>query len=618
MITTILALIIAIITVLISGAIGKKVFDYLKIDTSNHEKVLFATVTGFGIISVILFFLGIVHLYYRITIIVLLILSIIFLNKGMIWTLSNLKNIIMEIITLKGRTITHFFKILLLLFIICNLFFSFTPEVQWDSLVYHLTVPKIYVEQNSIVEIAYDYHSYFPKLTEIFFIIGETLSLDQFSKCFMFLFNLFLILGAYVFCRDKWDKEVAIIVATILYTIPIMAIYQPTTYNDIAMTLFLFYACIAFLKSKKERSWVYICGIMIGSAAATKIISISMLGFFSIYYFISVKKRIKFRLADIIIIILMCLLIVTPWLTLAYVQTKNPVYPFFYNVLGGEGWTSEIEEFWGDLRKDFGPGRTLITLLTTPWNLTMHPMLYGPIYGYTPLFLIFIPLFLLLRIYRKEKTALFFLYFIIYYIIIWFLLASDGRYIFPILPACTIISTLTIIYLWKQKKSIYKILIPILLIIIILSNLVMFAIMNRNTAQVLLGIQKKDEYLQNHIQNYELVQWINQNLEEDAKIFVANDDRTYFIDREYIRGYPIIQGHIDYTKIESDNKLREILKQGGITHIILTKHETDQGITLTPFQFKYNNKVNYLWTEIINNHGEFIIEKNNVYLYKLG
>ncbi len=78
------------------------------------------------------------------------------------------------------------------------------------------------------------------------------------------------------------------------------------------------------------------------------------------------------------------------------------------------------------------------------------------------------------------------------------------------------------------------------MILILISNIVLLIVIHRNAFQFLAGIQTKEDYIQHYLQNYEMTQWINTHLEDNAYIFVANDDRTYFIDKPYFRGYAII------------------------------------------------------------------------------
>lgn len=620
MIQTLLSIGLASLFLLIAAGVGKRIIEFLGLKAEPQEVAIFATVVGIGSMGTLFFFLGIFHLYYKSILALFFILGGIFFYKEILWVTQRIKEIITEIIKIKQNKVLQACTIILLIFMIGNFFFALTPEVQWDSLVYHMTTPKLYARAHGIVEIPYDFHTYLTKQIDIQYVVGEIFGLEQYAKVLMYSFNLFLSLGIYVFCKQKWNMKVGLIAMTILYTIPIMTIYEPTTYNDISMGLFLFYACTAFLKIKQQKNWIFLCGFLIGSAAGTKIFALGTLGFFIFMYvwFFGIRKM-QNSIADIVIIGLVCFLVIAPWLTITTIQTKNPIYPFFYNVFGGENWTPELAEFWSNLFTSQGGEKTITSFFLTPWNLTMHSMLYGPVYGYSPVFLIFIPLFFLLGLHKNknEKVGLFFFYFIIYYIIMWFLLAADGRYILSVFPAATIITTITMVHLWEKRSQCYRYLIPGILILVLLSNLGMFIIMNRNTVQVLVGVQEKEEYIQNNLQNYRLVQWINENLDENAKIFVANDDRTYFLEKEYLGGYPIIQGYIDYVQIDSAEALYTRLKKEQITHVMITYHETSQGIITTPFAYKYNEKIILLWAELTGNYGKLVKEKNNVFLYEL-
>ncbi len=612
----IIGFVLAFFVIVIGIGLGKKLLKNVGLYEDKLEIALFSGVIGVGLLGSILFFLGIFKLFYLSVIFIMLVIGIIVLRKDIRDAVEQYVYIIKDMIR-QDNKIGKFSIIILIIFIIGNGIFATTPEVQWDSMVYHLTVPKIYAQNHQIIEIVDDYHSYLPKQTDILFTISEIAGIKKSSKIIMFLFNLFLVGGIYVFTKKVWNKKAAIIATTIFYTIPNSTIYQPTTYNDLALSSFLFFSIYAYVNARKNKKWFYVCGILLGFAAATKIIAIGMLGFFILLLLLDKRSQIllKNRIIWICVIALITVAILSPWLIITAMQTGNPVYPFFYKIVGGHNWSPELDEFWDDLRQEYGTGGSLKSFIFTPWTMTMNPMKYGSIYGYTPLFFIFIPL-MFVRKYKKEEAL--FILFIGYYMILWFILARDGRYIFPILAPCSIIAGISIIEIAKNKRRLVERAIWTILIIILLSNIFFGGIINRNVIANTIGIQNEAIYLQNHIQNYETVMWINGHLKNNnIKIFVANDDRTYYLEAEYLRGYPIIQGYINYVELGSSEALYMRLQKERITHIMLTRHKTDYEITLTPFPFKYNELIEDMFEELVTNHGKLLIEKNDVEVYEL-
>ena len=405
--------------------LGYKISSYfprLFSSISSQEIIIISSILGVGSVGTIFFFIGLFHLYYGLFFLGGILFLSIVLFSDIILVLHSFLCLFKEILFSKKTLFMECCAVLFFIFLLGNLFSSLTPEVQWDSLVYHLTGPKIYAKNYALVEIPSEYHDYLFKQYDILFVLGEALEYPQISKILSFLFTLLLPLGVYVFSKNVWNKKVAIIAMVIIYTIPNMVIYYPTTYNDVALTIFLFAAIITFFYGQRDKTWLLLCGLFVGFAAATKILAFATLGFFLLYQlFIDLKKtyfsnfsksRVSFfsfltiYFIDACHIILPCLLIMTPWMTLTYIQTENPVYPFFYSVIGAENWNDDIEHFKQMERNDYGTGKSILSFLMTPWNLTMHPMIYGPVYGDTPIFLIFIPLSLFLFFFSQQKKRM--------------------------------------------------------------------------------------------------------------------------------------------------------------------------------------------------------------------
>ncbi len=630
-----LSSILAFSLLIVAAGIGKKCLYFL-LKTSiltEQEMFIFAIPLGSILMSLLLFFLGIFHLYYASLLFSLLIFCMILFYKEIYWAGKQVYALFHEFLELRKKSLLSFCCVFFLfLFIFANFFFSFTPEIQWDSLVYHLTVPKIYAQHHGLIEIPYDYHTYLPKQFDILFIFGEVFSLPQTSRIFTMLFDLFLALTVYVFCKKYWNAKIGLLAATLLYTIPVFTVYQSTTYNDTAMAIFLFCSFFAFILSIQEQRLLFLVGIFLGACAATKILALAFLLYFSLLilwknFFTEqmniqnkeyIREKSKKCILSILLITLCTFFVLAPWLTLSYVQTKNPVYPFFYTTFGGSHWSIELDTFWNNLRESYGIGRTASGFFLTPWLLTMQPMLYGPVYGYSPIFLLFLPLFFWIRKENSFQNIICNLLwtFILFYFILWFFLASDGRYLLPSLAAATILVAVTLKNMLEKKNL--AILCTSILIIILFSNLLFFAVMQRNTIPVLIGTKQKDNYIQEYLQNYAMAQWVNQNLKKESLLFIANDDRTYFYDVPYIQGYPIIQGVIDYPRMKGADELYKFLKQKKVTHIVITIHQLANGTTtFTTFENYYNNKISSIWQNLTEQHGELIIEKNNVSIYLL-
>ena len=247
-------------------------------------------------------------------------------------------------------------------------------------------------------------------------------------------------------------------------------------------------------------------------------------------------------------------------------------------------------------------------------------MRYGPVYGITPLFLIFLPLFFFFKSSfssspLQKKICLFFLSFSLFYFVVWFFLASDIRYLFPILPALTLLSVFSLYYFLQSSYSYTRRALPYFLILLLMTNLLFFFVAHRNTFQVLAHVQDTDTYIHSYVQNYPMAQWTNAHLSDDVLLFIANDDRVYFYDKPYIQGYPIIQGVIDYPSLQSASALRSLLLEKGVTHVVLVKHHATNDYT--SFDGYYNQEITALWLGLVTDYGTLVTVQDDVFLYSL-
>src|SRR3989338_3073244 len=401
MLDILLSIVLALFSISLSFALGKRFlsfFSFTSFTLSSYELILFSTVLGVSLFGLLFFFIGIFQLYFLwFFILFFLILLFIFYKDTFSffpWMYSLIKAVVPSRYT---SFLVRFCFLLLCFFVVANFFFSLTPEIQWDSLVYHLTQAKLYAAHHGLVDLPYDYHTYMPKQFDILYVLGEVFALPQTAKIFAFFFNLFLLFGIFFFARRYWNYDVAILASALFYTIPTVTLYQSTTYNDLPATLFLFYSCYSFILSfhNKNRKFLVLAGIFLGAAAATKILLLSLLPFFlcALLFSSYKKEKMSLSLLDGFQLFLAVFLFLSPWMILTYTQIGNPIYPFFYSVFGGDHWSVSLESYWSTLRADYGSGRSISSFFLSPWYITMEPMRYGPVYGITPLFLIFLPLF---------------------------------------------------------------------------------------------------------------------------------------------------------------------------------------------------------------------------------
>ena len=356
---------------------------------------MFILALTIGLYSYSIFFLGIFHLLTRTNI---LVVSLIFLSSFSYFFLS-----IISFRLPKLDKLSKIFLILIILQLLVNLIGALGPEIGFDALWYHLTLPKIWLQRHAMIFIPGSQFKYsvMPMLTEMFYFIFP-------GKLVHYLFGILTLTAAFKLSRKFLSINYSLLAVLILVSNLVFSWEQTSAYIDLARAFFEILALYLFLDNK-----IYKSAIVLGLAASTKLLAFGSLPIFWILIQLKTKS-----LKYIIRYSLFVILVVSPWLLRAYLAAGNPVYPFFTSL-------------YSDIHAPLDP-RDLLTLLTNSPD---------PI---NPIYLIILSILPFLKINNiKFKTVC--LYSLLS-LIVWTLTPNTGggRFILPYLPALSIVTAAVI------------------------------------------------------------------------------------------------------------------------------------------------------------------------------
>ena len=101
--------------------------------------------------------------------------------------------------------------------------------------------------------------------------------------------------------------------------------------------------------------------------------------------------------------------------------------------------------------------------------------------------------------------------------------------------------------------------------------------------------------------------------QKDAFLFLANDDKGYYFDRNYITGYGVFSTYIDYAHLEDGDALYKRLKELGITHVVMKVYDDGSLLGYAKYDEEHTTT---LFNELKEKHLTLLYEKNNVSLYE--
>lgn len=280
-----------------------------------------------GIYSYLLFALGVLHLIYPLTILPLSVIVFYFLFRLFkdTFKLPKIRNWAKE-----EKLIIS----LISLFAIINLIGVLSPEFSFDALWYHLTLPKIYIQDHAIKHISGGllYYSNMPKLIDLTFIPALMFGNEILAKFIHFLFGILCCIALYKCSKIFLGRTFSLLVVLIFYSNIAVAWLSTVAYIDLGRTFFeimAFWGVIKFIQ-KKQSKWLDESAVMLGLAISSKLLAIGSLPIFlAMIVFI---LRGKNFLLPVLRYSLITILIVSPWFVFSFFNTGNFFYPFFTSI----------------------------------------------------------------------------------------------------------------------------------------------------------------------------------------------------------------------------------------------------------------------------------------------
>lgn len=587
-----LELFFVFLIILIGFALGKRLFKFFGVSFVGFgEEAIFSLGLGWGILSYLVFGLGVYKLLYR------NLFYFIFIILGIL-LIPEIKYFLLSIINLTKRLEKSSFSIwdfiligILTISIFLPFIATFVPPTFYDSLVYHLACPGTYIQQHKLLYFPYNLFSNFPQNVEMLFTLGILLYDDIISNLLHFSFSIMLIVSIYSFCiRHLKNRKIALLSMLIFSATPTVMLLSCGTYIDLGLTFFVFlsvYALVIWWQDNKY-TWFIVSSIFCGLALATKYtgtINLFILMVVVLWKLIIKDKgnnMFKNILKYPLVYIFLSLLILLPWLVKNFVYTGNPVFPFLYRIFNGKNFSLELaRNYIAPIRKCGVSICSFFDLCFLPWRITMEGIkfgggfdMWGDVWG--PLFLFFLPLLFFIRKITNviKQIALYSLL----YFLIWVMTGKVLRFLVVIIPFLSILTAYCLIRI-EEKGKWWKIT-RFIVVISIISNFFLFGYTESlvEPFPVALGIESRKEYLLRKLPYYKGMEFINNNLPKDAKILFIGETRSYYCNHQYIASTvfdlnPVVE---IANSSRDEEEMLEKLKGLGITHIFYNAKEAER------------------------------------------
>lgn len=420
------------------------------------------------------------------------------------------------------------FLVLIFFQLIVNLIGALGPELGFDALWYHLTLPKNYLENHRIFYIpgGLFYYSAMPKLAEMLYVGALSFGTETVAKLIHFSFGIMSLIALYGLSRKFLPKTYSLLVLVIFYSNLVVGWMSITAYIDLARTFFEITALWGFIQWQQSRKFKRLVGsaIILGLAISAKLLALGSLFIFVLLIIIFTRK-----ITNVLKYSFITLIVPLPWFVFSYIHTGNPFYPFFTDIYR------------------IKPNVGFVNPLT----------LSDPI---SPLYVIFLPLALFF--YKKFTPSLKIISLYSFLaIVVWYLTpqTGGGRFILPYLPAFSLV-TVVIIAMIRKVKLRYIFIWSI--VIFSLFSIFYRGIANFKYVPVILKEESKDQFLSKHLNFsfgdfYDIDGYFAETIAKNDTVLLYGFHNLYyvnfpFIDSSYAKkrdtfNYVAVQGN-DFPK----------------------------------------------------------------------
>ena len=576
-------LLLALSLMSFSTAVGLRALALLELKLEQPlETLCFSTATGAGIVSVFILVLGLVGMLNAPAI------ALVFLAGALL-----ARHQLRQLPSLWGRSLTYlrehsgFYGYVAagVLALVCAILLvqAVTPPADWDSLMYHLEVPRQFLREGRVYLLEDNLHVAYTGLVQVLYIPFLLLQSPAAPAIFSALFALLLGLAAFSFAARFFDSATASLSLASLWATTGIMLVAITPRVDVTLALYLFlatYALLIALTDDRQRSHFYLAAILLGLAAGIKyhgmVYGVALAPMIVWAAYAGVRKP-GATFGKLAIFAGLVLAISAPWLLKNWLLLDSPLYPFFSD-RALEPWLASIYGS-GVLPASVNPESLealtqarmrfdLVDLFLAPGRLTVEPE--GAYYHMNFLFLL-----LPLSVFFVKRRALNWLVIpAVFYVILLVLPfpATNLRYLIPAIVPLTVAAVFIAVQLgtrWLSVGASRLLLVSLTILALYPSAKTMrFWLRKSPVLGHFAGVTSARDYLVRGFGYYvRLADAVNINVPEDGKVLLLFEARGYYFEPDVIQdnrltNWPLLA---PATLTEGD-----CLASTGITHVLVS------------------------------------------------
>jgi hypothetical protein len=439
---------------------------------------------------------------------------------------------------------------------------ALAPPTAGDALVYHLEIPKRFLDAGALTFNPDDDNIVYPLLAEMGFLWALAFNDAAATSLVHWGCGLLLVGATFVLAQPQLGTAWARAAACVTALTPGVNNQMTAPLNDVALALFAVLAIAGWARASSTgsaRDFVLV-GLMLGGAVGVKytgLLFMAALGASWLAAAIGDVGRRRQLLIGACTAVVATAVTAGLWYGRAAWYRGDPVYPFLTRQIE----SAELHTF-PEQKAPLGRGPTV--LITAPWSMTMEPARFGGrAHQLGPLFLMFVPIAIACGCTTKIATPL------------WIaalygggclLLRQNVRFLLPIVPVFAV----AVAAAWREMRNCPQA--PRWIAATATASIVLFLTAIpigrlRHTATATFGAESFAAFLQRNEPSYVVARWINENLPPDSRI-LSQEQRAFYFEPTVTRE-SLYRRRTQYAKVGgTPDAVWSKLRDDGFSHLL--------------------------------------------------
>jgi hypothetical protein len=337
------------------------------------------------------------------------------------------------------------------------LLLSIYPSTAFDATMYHLPFARAFAATGRMPFLPDLRFPIFPQLMEVLFAMVFPAGRDVAAQALSLVTTVLSALMVVGWAREEGEPRAGWLAAAAFLGNPIVTYFGATPYVDAGLILF---ATAAFYSFRRWRAtgllhWAALAGLFAGTGAAVKYLGLFFVAALAVAVFAAAGRDRRARAA--LCFVVPALAALGPWYLRIFLETGNPVFPFFTRLFGASAW-----DLGGYQPRLFGPeaagieghaaavGGLLLRLVTAPFDLIFPRRHFDWHPPFSPVYLVALPAYAVGLLRRGPWRPL--LAIAAAYALFAMTLPRDPRYLTPLLPLLSLAAVMLSMDLYRIRR----------------------------------------------------------------------------------------------------------------------------------------------------------------------